>query len=172
MRKKEKKTVYREKYKSEITQLPGGFGLVNWNSFNCLTAFQGMVWLKICEIAYKTNSEDEYIHLGASWFRNHFSEKANWSNIIRAILDLEQIGYIKCRLFTTKIVITINYEGICTITNIINNRRRDGLSLIRKAPDMDLSKLSVKEICDTIGDRKTTSEDHNKLAEAIKGFCK
>ena len=43
-----------EIYKSKILRIPGGAGRIAWDTFNGLNPIQTVVWLKICETAYKT----------------------------------------------------------------------------------------------------------------------
>jgi len=116
-------------YKENIGKMPGGFGLIAWDSFNCLSPIQTVIWLKICETAYKTVASN-IINVGESWLNRNFKDRSEWKLVINTILELEDIGFIKCTMYKSSIVVNIDFDNLPNVIKAIGRERGAGMRII------------------------------------------
>jgi len=126
---------YGELYRSTVTKMPTGYGIISWDSFNCLNPRETVVWLKICESASKIR-DGWKITISEPWLNRNFKDRTEWRWVISTIFDLEEIGYIDCKVYKASIIITINYENIQKIIYIIGRERGAGTRVASLSKDI------------------------------------
>lgn len=151
MNQKNEKKKYGQVYKDGLIDIPGGYGFIAWDTFNCLQPIECITWLKICEMAYKTTEESGIITLNERWFEKNFATFKDWNDAILAVLRLENKGYITCQFYKDHIDAKINYENIHEIASVVGRDRRRGLFLTK--------------VCDDIS--KATASDIHKVSEVL-----
>lgn len=132
-----------EVYKEKITKMPGGFGMIPWDSFNCLNPIQTVVWLKICETAYKTVANN-YITISEPWLNRNFADRSEWKDVINTVLDLEDMGYITCTIYKASITIRIDYDNLNLILQKVGRERGAGMRIAKLSTN--ILSLSNEEI--------------------------
>lgn len=130
-------------YKEKIPSIPGGAGRIAWDTFNGLNPIQTVVWLKICETAYKTKDARGLVAINELWLNRNFESTSEWEEAINAILDLDDFGYIHCDIYSSFISVTIDYESLAKVTERIGRTRNGGIHFIKK-------EFGKEDFCETI----------------------
>ena len=149
-----------EIYKSKILRIPGGAGRIAWDTFNGLNPIQTVVWLKICETAYKTRDAEGLVVINELWMERNFESTSEWESVINAILDLEDFGYIHCDIYNCFISITIDYDALGLIALKLGRIRSKGIRYIKK-------EYGKEEILDNICSKSKRESFLRKIIDKI-----
>jgi len=150
-------------YREQMLDVPGGYGIISWDSFNCLTPLQSVVWLKLCETASKVKS-DNGITVSEAWLSRNCTGVSEWKQFIKSIMELEDIGFIKCEYYSTSILVNIDYERLCKINRLVGRERGTGMNVIKAI--MSNKSITTPEV-EAIKMRKTSSGNGNSVIKQI-----
>lgn len=131
-------------YKEKMLKVPGGYGIISWDSFNCLTPLQCVVWIKLCETASKVKS-DNGIAISETWLNRNCGEVTEWKPFIKSIMELEDLGYLKCEYYSASILVNIDYDGLYRLNETIGHERGAGMRVAKvMADNPSLSTLEIE----------------------------
>ena len=161
-----------ELYKAQITQVAGGYGLISWDSINCMNPLQTVVWLKICETAFKTANADGRVTVNEQWLNRNFKDVTEWRDAILAIFELEHIGFISCSVYKSSIVLIIEWEQINSIIQIIGRERGAGIRIIESANGKRLMEMGALEIGKLRLPKTPYKDGRSVISEILDELCK
>lgn len=155
-------------YKEWMPKMPGGYGLIPWDSLNCLSPMQTVVWLKICETASKTASNN-IISVGVPWLNRNFKDRSEWKDVINTILDLEDLGYVSCTIYRASMSVQINYEKLTKIMQKIGRERGAGMRV--RDLSSDILSLDDGQIGAALIKPEYPINGHDVLKKIIDEIC-
>lgn len=164
--KRNKRQQFGIEYKEHIPKMPGGFGIIAWDTFNCLNPIQTVVWMKICETAFKSILNNK-VSIGVPWLRRNFASMDEWPGVIRTVYELEELGFIECDVYKASITARIDFETLRKVTAVVGRQRGAGMRMAGLGkPILWLTNEDLKEAV-TEPNYATPYEDLEKIIDGV-----